>query len=251
VLYGASRDEGGELFSCDAGAGVFFKYIDAPGAIRMLGPIFADDGVACLAISADGAVLAGIGDRSGRPFLYRIDGGESTVFDRPGDGGLTPLIAAAPDNSFYGTRPSGEIVRLSCEGEFTEVGALPCAVTSLCLTRAGRIAVGTAEGGLVFVDPANGKVDDCGRPGRMPRLASIVEAHDGRLFGIAGGNDDLSHLVCYDPERDRWEDLELVACQGKFPWTAYRIGPLAVGERGEIIAGEEDRFGHLFIYHPS
>ena len=249
TLYGASRDKGGELFSCDAAAGVFFKYIDAPGAIRMLGPVFEDDGAACLAISADGAVLAGVGDRSGRPFLYRIDGGELTVFDRPGHR-LSPLIVAAPDGGFYVARSSGEVARLSCEGELDAVGSLPAAAASLCLTRAGRLVAGTAEGGLVFLDPAGGEVVDCGRPCRMPRLASIVEAHDGRLFGIAGGDDDLSHLVCYDPDRDRWEDLELVACQGEFPWTAYRIGPLAVGAGGEIIAGEDDRFGHLFIYHP-
>ena len=252
TLYGASRDKGGELFSCDATAGVFFKYIDAPGDIRMLGPVFKDEGAACLAISADGAVLAGIGDHSGRPFLYRIDSGERKVIDLPGDGGgLSPLITAAPGSGFYGTRPSGEIVRLSCEGELYEVGSLPCAAASLSLTRAGRIAAGTADGGLIFLDSASGEIDDCGRPGRMPRLASIVEAHDGRLFGIAGEEDDLSHLVCYDPQEHRWEDLELLACQGDFPWTAYRIGPLAVGARGEIIAGEDDRFGHLFLYHPA
>ncbi|MFC1452327.1 hypothetical protein ACFLSJ_03170 [Verrucomicrobiota bacterium] len=248
-LYGASRDPGGELFTCDAEAGVFFKYINAPAAIRTLGPVFENDGIACLAISADGTTLAGVGDRSGCAFLFDIQSGTRTILDGSGTT-LCPIITSTPGGGFHTARASGEIIHLSHQGDFNELGAVAGMPVSLCPTKSGRLAVGTEAGAMFLVDPTGGSALDCGRPGRIPRLASLVETNDGRIFGVAGREDDLTHLVVYSPATGQWEDLELLACQGDWPWTAYRIGALAVGIHGEIIAGEDDRFGHLFIYHP-
>jgi hypothetical protein len=254
-LYGAGRDAGGQLFSYETGQEVLWIYINFGGGIDMHGPVFEDDGVATLAVSPDGTTLAGIGDRTGRLFLQELAGGARTVVEPPGgnEGGSRVLVAGA-DNCFYGAGRRGELFRLTRDGALTGLGVrLPGeeGLASLIVTREGGMFGGTGDGRLLRLSgPDCGDVTDCGRPSRTPCLHSLVEADDGRIYGITGTAADLARLVCFRPGPGTWEDLGMLRCHGHAPWTAFRIGPMVAGRHGELIAGENDRFGHLYVYHP-
>jgi len=259
ILYGAGRDVGGQLFSCDTQAGVLTIYINVPDEIRSYGPVFEDDRVACLTISQDGKTLAGVADQSGRLFVHEIETGERVVVEPPEESGCARVLTAAADGYFYGALADGELYRLSADGEVARLGIRPAgggedgdevSPTALICAANGGLLAGTGSGHLLRYRVQAGECVDHGRACPIPRLHSLVELRDGRVFGAVGGEEDLAHLVCYSPETDQWQDLGMLECHGHFPWTAHEIGPLAVGPTGEIFAGEKGRFGHLFIYHP-
>ena len=52
------------------------------------------------------------------------------------------------------------------------------------------------------------------------------------------------------PDRAEWQDFGLFFCHGLFPWTGFQVRALVRGCEGQLYAGEYDRFGHVFIYHP-
>ena len=253
-LFGAGRGSGEELFSCDTRmrVGSIYYSVGEPPALH--GPVFADEGVACLAISANGRLIAALAEGSGRVAL--IDP------DRPGEGAqlvvevaerVSRVLAAGPDGAFHGLDGEGRLCRVSAAGDIRRIGESStggAAATGLTVLADGNLAVGTADGRLFLVDPVTGAATDCGRPNWSPYLRSLFEAGDGVLYGVTGDVGDLSRLVRWRPVSAAWEDLGLVHSAHHFPWTAFHIGPLATGAYGELVAGECDRFGHIFIMRP-
>jgi hypothetical protein len=78
----------------------------------------------------------------------------------------------------------------------------------------------------------------------------LAEGPGGVIYGIAGRGRWASHLVSFRPDRAEWNDLGLFASYGDHPWIGYQVGALVAGRFGQLYAGERDRFGHLFTYHP-
>ena len=90
-----------------------------------------------------------------------------------------------------------------------------------------------------------------GKPAQWDEIPCMVVGNDGRLFGIAGGEDDLAHLFCYDPVADRLADLAIpVSVIGQRQY-GYRFACAMTGPGGEIYFGQHERVNHLWIYFPA
>jgi hypothetical protein len=71
---------------------------------------------------------------------------------------------------------------------------------------------------------------------------------DGRLFGTMG--DGMSKLFCYDPAGPQVTSLGVAVSVFERRRYGYAFGDAAVGRDGEIIWGEDDDLGHLWLYFP-
>jgi len=258
VAWGASRDRGGPLFWCDLNTCAIGPYSATFGPIHTRQGPFPNEGVLSLAISCDRTVIAGISERTGRPFLYspkRRKFRRLPALGRKGDA-FGRALAAVADGAFYGSGRDGQIFRLSVDGDLEWLPAhLPCRrgkaylarVTSWVESRSGLLYGGTEDGSL---DPRRRELAGHGRPSDIPDLHALAEGADGTIYGLTGRYLWVTHLVAFRPEGGEWRDLGLLQSQGHFPWTGYEVRALVAGRSGELYAGEHDRLGHLFMYYP-
>jgi hypothetical protein len=108
----------------------------------------------------------------------------------------------------------------------------------------GLIYAGTAAGGLSRLDPRTGAVEVLGKPFAGPRLAGLVQAPDGLIYG-AGNQGYGEHgegearLFAFDPAAKYLEDLGPIydECIGM---GAVKVHMLAAGDSGRLYAGEND-----------
>ena len=71
---------------------------------------------------------------------------------------------------------------------------------------------------------------------------------DGRLFGTMG--EGMSKLFCYDPDSRQVAGLGVAVSVFERRRYGYAFGDAAVGRDGEIVFGEDDDLGHLWLYFP-
>jgi hypothetical protein len=71
---------------------------------------------------------------------------------------------------------------------------------------------------------------------------------DGRLFGTCGA--EISRLFVYHPVRGQVRDLGVAVSVIERRRYGYVFGDAVVGRDGEIIFGEDDDLGHLWLYFP-
>jgi len=261
TAYGAGRGRGDPLFTYNTHSGSFNKYHNSPDKIRMRRPPFKDDGVANLAISWDKNTLAGVGEKTGRIFLLSLKTRRTRTLPRvSGEGeAFSGTLCGGPDNFFYVSGQDGELIRISVEGDAERLGCLlPCRrgkaylarASSFVVSRTGRIYGGTEDGYLFSFDPGGRDLISHGRANDIPDLHCLAEGADGVIYGMIGRGPDISHLVSYHPARGEWLDLGVFTSYGRYPRTAYQVGAIAAGKDGQIVVGEKDRLGHVFIYHP-
>jgi hypothetical protein len=111
----------------------------------------------------------------------------------------------------------------------------------------GALYMGTAEGLLCRVDPETAAVTPLGKPGAAKRLAAMTSGPDGKLYGTAGCDGQVS-LFSYNPVRNDLCDLGPICDPqaGEGPWHIHSIVMLS---DGTIYAGENDvpyRSGYLW-----
>ena len=71
---------------------------------------------------------------------------------------------------------------------------------------------------------------------------------DGRVFGTCGHG--IANLFCFDPEEEEITDLGAVVSVIERRRYGYEFGDAVVGRDGEIVFGEDDDLGHLWLYFP-
>ncbi len=86
--------------------------------------------------------------------------------------------------------------------------------------------------------------------GKVPvaPIGPMAVTLDGRLFGTMG--EGMSKLFCYDPGRERVTSLGVAVSVFERRRYGYAFGDAAVGRDGEIVWGEDDDLGHLWLYFP-
>ena len=113
--------------------------------------------------------------------------------------------------------------------------------------RNGLLYTADAEGRLFSFDEDRGFSAPLGRAALAP-AGPMAVTHDGRLFGFCGP--ELAKMFRYDPASGDVADLGVAVSVIERRRYGYTFGDAATGRDGELIFGEDDDFGHLWLYFP-
>ena len=104
-----------------------------------------------------------------------------------------------------------------------------------------------ATGQLFSFDEERGFSGPLGRTLLAP-VGPMAVTFDGRVFGFCG--DGIAKMFCYDPERGDLADLGVAVSVLERRRYGYVFGDAVTGRDGEIIFGEDDDLGHLWLFFP-
>jgi hypothetical protein len=79
-------------------------------------------------------------------------------------------------------------------------------------------------------------------------VGPMAVTFDGRLFGFCG--DEMSKMFCFDPATGKVANLGVAASVLERRRYGYTFGDAMTGRDGEIVFGENDNGGHLWLYFP-
>lgn len=79
-------------------------------------------------------------------------------------------------------------------------------------------------------------------------VTAMAETFDGRLYGFCG--EGISRLWCYSPHSRDLKDLGVAVSILEQRRYGYEFGAAVVGRDGQIYFGENDNWGHIWIYFP-
>jgi hypothetical protein len=79
-------------------------------------------------------------------------------------------------------------------------------------------------------------------------VGPMVIIPDGRLFGFCGT--EMANLFCCDTISGGVSNLGVAASVLERRRYAYQFGDAVIGPQGEIVFGEDDNDGHLWLYFP-
>jgi hypothetical protein len=115
----------------------------------------------------------------------------------------------------------------------------------------GMLYGGTAPDGFLFkLDPATRETVSLGKPTRQEPISCLTVGHDGSVFGMAGGDDDIGHLFRYDPARGSVVDLGIPVSTLTARQYGYCFARACTGRDGEMYFGQCERVNHLWVYFP-
>ena len=114
-------------------------------------------------------------------------------------------------------------------------------------TRTGIVYTGDAAGRLYSFDEKSGFSDPLGEVPVAP-VGPMAVTLDGRVFGFCG--EEMARLFCLDPRQKKVMTLGGAASVIERRRYGYVFGDAVTGRDGEIIFGENDNGGHLWLYFP-
>ena len=79
-------------------------------------------------------------------------------------------------------------------------------------------------------------------------VGPIAVTEDGRIFGFCGT--DMANLFCCDPASGNATNLGVAASVLERRRYGYQFGDAVTGPDGEIVFGEDENGGHLWLYFP-
>lgn len=112
--------------------------------------------------------------------------------------------------------------------------------------RDGRLLTADGEGRLFAWDGS--AWSDCLGQTDLAPVGPMAITFDGRLFGFCG--EGIARLFSYDPEAGVVTDIGVAASVYERRRYGYSFGDAVVGRDGEIVFGEDDELGHLWLYFP-
>jgi len=190
-----------------------------------------------------------IGTTTGHLFTIEAESGKVTVIGEvPGRGQLV-MTSAGAFGQDDGARlwhldlASGKIRRAAVDlpqGEWT--GPLRWARGG----DADQLFTADAAGHL-FSFGADRKFRSLGRTHLAP-VGPMAISPDGRLFGFCG--EEMANLFCCDVSSGNVSNLGVAASVLERRRYGYVFGDAVTGPEGEIVFGEDDNDGHLWLYFP-
>jgi hypothetical protein len=111
----------------------------------------------------------------------------------------------------------------------------------------GLLYTADGQGRLFSFDEEHGFSPSLGQTMLAP-VGPMAVTFDGRLFGFCG--DGIAKMFCYDPARREISNLGVAVSIFERRRYGYVFGDAVTGRDGEIIFGEDDDFGHLWLYFP-
>jgi hypothetical protein len=109
--------------------------------------------------------------------------------------------------------------------------------------------------GLLFTADAGGRLysfdekrfRELGKTHLAP-VGPMAATPDGRLFGFCG--EEMANLFCWDASGGAARNLGLAASVLEKRRYGYQFGDALTGRDGELVFGEDDNDGHLWLYFP-
>ena len=111
----------------------------------------------------------------------------------------------------------------------------------------GLLYVADASGNLFSFDEEQGFSGSLGKTPLTP-VGAMAITFNGRVFGFCG--DGIAKMFCYDPGRGEITTLGVAASVLERRRLGYVFGDAVTGRNGEIVFGEDDDGGHLWLYFP-
>ena len=111
----------------------------------------------------------------------------------------------------------------------------------------GLLHAADGNGAIYAFDEQGGFSAPLGRTQLTP-VGPMAVTHDGRVFGFCGA--EMAKMFCFDPGRKQVTDLGVAASVLERRRYGYVFGDAVTGREGEIIFGEDDDLGHLWLYFP-
>lgn len=181
---------------------------------------------------------------------FPMDDGKEAGLAGSFDAPLLPGLHVAPDGSACVLGQSGSlfVLRDGDERVSSEKLSVPFGGSGVLMRGMGAcIVAGDDAGNLFRLDLTASAAAPLGQAPLAP-IHCLALHPDGRVFGFCG--DGIGRLFVIDPgEAPR--DLGVVTAVHGAKRYAFHLGCASVGPGGEIYFGENDRGGHLWIYHPA
>jgi len=114
-------------------------------------------------------------------------------------------------------------------------------------TRTGMLYTADEAGQLFCFDETGGFKGPLGKVS-VPPVGPMAVTYDGRVFGFCG--EEMARLFCLDPATKKVAMLGGAASVIEHRRYGYVFGDAVTGRDGEIIFGENDNGGHLWLYFP-
>ncbi len=111
----------------------------------------------------------------------------------------------------------------------------------------GLLYTADGQGNLFSFDEAKGFSAPLGRT-RLAPVGPMAVTLDGRVFGFCG--EEMAKMFCYSPATGTVSDLGVAASVIERRRYGYVFGDAVTGRDGEIVFGENDNGGHLWLYFP-
>ena len=201
-------------------------------------------------VDASGKVL--VGTTSGHLFTSDMDAGDiKVVGEVPGYGRL----ALGSKGGIFGQDGSAHLWRYDvATGKLQRKAvALPeGAWDNVPLTwakdhRSGLLYTADADGNVFSLDEELGFSGPLARTLLAP-VGPMAVTHDGRVFGFCGP--EMAKMFCYNPRTREATNLGVAVSVLEQRRYGYVFGDAVTGRDGQIIFGEDDDLGHLWLYFP-
>jgi hypothetical protein len=113
--------------------------------------------------------------------------------------------------------------------------------------QSGRLYTADGEGALFSFDEDLGFSAALGRTQLAP-VGPMAVTFDGRVFGFCG--DEMAKMFCYEPATGEVRNLGVAVSVLERRRYGYVFGDAVTGRDGQILFGENDDLGHLWLYFP-
>jgi len=111
----------------------------------------------------------------------------------------------------------------------------------------GLLYTADDQGRLFSFDEERGFSGPLGRAPLAP-VGPMAVTLDGRVFGFCGA--EIAKMFCYDPHSREVSNLGVAVSVIERRRYGYVFGDAVTGHDGEIVFGEDDDGGHVWIYFP-
>ena len=111
----------------------------------------------------------------------------------------------------------------------------------------GLLYTADDDGQLFSFDEQRGFSASLGKTLLAP-VTCMAATFDGRVFGSCGSG--IAKMFCYDPARREVTNIGVAVSLFERRRYGYVFGDAVTGRDGEIIFGEDDDGGHLWLYFP-
>lgn len=111
----------------------------------------------------------------------------------------------------------------------------------------GTLYTADADGQLFSLDEDRGFSGPLARTLLAP-VGPMAATHDGRVFGFCGP--EMAKMFCYNPRTREATNLGVALSVLERRRYGYVFGDAVTGRDGQIIFGEDDDLGHLWLYFP-